>query len=168
MSDFKLKAKVLDEEGIEKSLTRIAHEILERNTEDLDSIVIVGIMTRGATLAERIHTLLHQFSGKSLPLGSMDITLYRDDLTQIAQSPVVHETRITFDITARRLDVRCSSQELAKRRAAWRAPAPRYTHGVMAKYAQLVSSASEGAVTGSYPRARSRSPNRVARQPVIR
>ena len=103
MSDFKLKAKVLDQEGIEKSLTRIAHEILERNQEDLDGLVLVGIMTRGATLAERLRNLMQQLSGKPLPVGVMDITLYRDDLTQIAQSPVVHETRIDFDITDKKV-----------------------------------------------------------------
>ena len=59
---------------------------------------------------------------------------------------------ITFDIKARRLDVDLSLAELAKRRAKWKAPAPRYQQGVMAKYAQLVSSASEGAVTGSWGR----------------
>ena len=123
MADFKLKSKVLDQEGIEKSLTRIAHEILERNKEDLDGLVIVGIMTRGATLAERIHQLIQQLSGKTLPVGVMDITLYRDDLTQIAQSPIVHETRIDFDITDKKVvlvddvlftgrTVRCAMDEL--------------------------------------------------------
>ncbi|MBI1992767.1 MAG: dihydroxy-acid dehydratase, partial [Candidatus Omnitrophica bacterium] len=57
---------------------------------------------------------------------------------------------VSFDIKARRLDVELSSAELGRRRARWRAPAPRYTRGVMAKYAQLVSSASEGAVTGTW------------------
>lgn len=123
MPEFKLKAKVLDQEGIEKSLTRIAHEIIERNQEDLDRLVIVGIMTRGATLAERIQKLILQFEGRALPLGVMDITLYRDDLTQVAQSPVVHETRIDFDITEKRIvlvddvlftgrTVRCAMDEL--------------------------------------------------------
>ncbi len=123
MADFKLKSKVLDQEGIEKSLTRIAHEILERNKEDLNRLVIVGIMTRGATLAERIHQLIQQLSGKTLPVGVMDITLYRDDLTQIAQSPIVHETRIDFDITDKKIilvddvlftgrTVRCAMDEL--------------------------------------------------------
>ena len=123
MADFKLRSKVLDQEGIEKSLTRIAHEILERNKENLDGLVIVGIMTRGATLAERIYQLIQQLSGKTLPVGVMDITLYRDDLTQIAQSPIVHETRIDFDITDKKIilvddvlftgrTVRCAMDEL--------------------------------------------------------
>ncbi len=123
MADFKLKSKVLDQEGIEKSLTRIAHEILEKNKEDLDGLVVVGIMTRGATLAQRIHQLIQQLSGKCPPVGVMDITLYRDDLTQIAQSPIVHETRIDFDITDKKVvlvddvlftgrTVRCAMDEL--------------------------------------------------------
>ena len=123
MAEFKLKAKVLDQEGIEKSLARIAHEILEKSQGDLDRLVIVGIMTRGATLAERIQKLIQQFSGKLLPVGVMDITLYRDDLTQVAQSPIVHETRIDFDITGKKVilvddvlftgrTVRCAMDEL--------------------------------------------------------
>jgi len=59
--------------------------------------------------------------------------------------------RVTFDIPARRLEVTLSATELAQRRARWRPPTPRYAYGVMAKYAQLVSSASEGAVTGTIP-----------------
>ena len=123
MAEFKLKAKVLDQEGIEKSLARIAHEIIEKNQGDLDRLAIVGIMTRGATIAERIQKLIQQFSGKLLPVGVMDITLYRDDLTQVAQSPIVHETRIDFDITGKRVilvddvlftgrTVRCAMDEL--------------------------------------------------------
>ena len=123
MAEFKLKAKVLDQEGIEKSLVRIAHEIIERNQGDLDQMVVVGIMTRGATLAERLQKFIQQFSGQTLPLGVMDITLYRDDLTQVGQSPIVHETRIDFDITQRKVvlvddvlftgrTVRCAMDEL--------------------------------------------------------
>lgn len=123
MTDFKPKAKVLDAEGIEKSLTRIAHEMIEKNQGELDQLAIVGIMTRGATLAERIQKLIQQFEGKTLPLGVIDITLYRDDLTQVAQSPIVHETRIDFDITEKKVilvddvlftgrTVRCALDEL--------------------------------------------------------
>ena len=123
MAEFKLKAKVLDQEEIEKSLTRIAHEVIEKNQADLDQLVIVGIMTRGATLAERFQKLIQQFSGKTLPLGVMDITLYRDDLTQVAQSPIMHETRINFDITQKKIilvddvlftgrTIRCAMDEL--------------------------------------------------------
>ena len=123
MAEFKLKAKVLDQEEIEKSLTRIAHEVIEKNQAGLEGLVIVGIMTRGATLAERLQKLIQQFSGKTLPLGVMDITLYRDDLTQVAQSPIMHETRIDFDITQKKIvlvddvlftgrTIRCAMDEL--------------------------------------------------------
>ena len=123
MTEFKLKAKVLDQEGIEKALTRIAHEIVEKNRTDLGQLVLVGIMTRGAALAQRLQKLIAQFEGKTLPLGVMDITLYRDDLTQVAQSPIVHETRIDFDITEQKVvlvddvlftgrTVRCAMDEL--------------------------------------------------------
>ena len=123
MANFKLKAKVLDAEGIEKSLTRIAHEIVEKNRPHLEELVFIGIMTRGATLAERLQKLIRQFEGKSLPLGVLDITLYRDDLTEVAQSPVVHETKVDFDITGKRVvlvddvlftgrTIRCAMDEL--------------------------------------------------------
>jgi len=123
MTDFKLKSKVLDQEGIEKSLARIAHEIVEKNRSDLNQLAIVGIMTRGATLAQRLQQLIQEFEGKTLPLGVMDITLYRDDLTQVSQSPVVHETRIDFDITEKKVilvddvlftgrTIRCAMDEL--------------------------------------------------------
>ena len=76
--------------------------------------------------------------------------------------------RVLFDISARRLEVKLSSAELAARRATWRAPKPRYATGVMAKYAQLVSSASEGAITGPIkPQQATSNKRQVRRRPTL-
>ena len=77
--DFQVKATVMDPDDVRRALTRIAHEIVERNrgTEDL---VIVGIRTRGAPLAERIASTIASFEGATVPSGALDVTLYRDDV----------------------------------------------------------------------------------------
>ena len=94
---MKEKARILDKAGVARVLLRMAHEIVEKNkgTEDL---VIIGICTRGAFLAQRLATLIGQVAGSVPPVGLLDITLYRDDLSSIAQQPVVHKTEIDFDI----------------------------------------------------------------------
>jgi pyrimidine operon attenuation protein/uracil phosphoribosyltransferase len=96
------KAKLLDKDTISRSLMRMAHEILEKNkgTQDL---CLVGIRCRGVYLANRLCERIQQFEGKSVPVGALDITLYRDDLTLISSSPVVHKTEIDFDITDKNL-----------------------------------------------------------------
>jgi len=94
---MKEKAKILDAEALGRTLKRMAHEIIEHNkgTQDL---VIVGVRTRGAHLAQRLAGLIAEISGAAPPVGILDITLYRDDLSSIAQQPVVHKTEINFDI----------------------------------------------------------------------
>ena len=120
---FREKSKILDGEGIDKAVKRIAHEILEKNQDFLENLVMIGILRRGATLAERLEKEIRHIEGKNFPIGTLDITLYRDDLTQIAQSPIVHETRIDFDMTDRRIilvddvlftgrTIRCALDEL--------------------------------------------------------
>src|SRR3989338_7312107 len=94
--------KIMDKEGVQRALMRIAHEILEKNRGSRD-LCLVGIRTRGAVLAVRINACIQQIEGKSLPFGVLDITLYRDDLTTIDAQPVVRETRIPFDITGKRV-----------------------------------------------------------------
>ena len=94
--------KIMDKESIQRALMRIAHEILEKNRGSRD-LCLVGIRTRGAVLAERVNAYIKQIEGKPLPLGILDITLYRDDLTTIGAQPVVRETRIQFDITDKRV-----------------------------------------------------------------
>ena len=99
---MKEKARILDKETIKRSLSRIAHEILERN-KGVDELCVVGIRTRGAYLAKRIVDCINKIEGASIAAGVLDITLYRDDLTMISQQPVVHKTEIDFDITGKNI-----------------------------------------------------------------
>ena len=94
---FREKAKVLDAEAIHRALVRIAHEILEQNTGTA-SLALVGIRTRGAILAQRLAREIEAIDRHLVPVGALDITLYRDDLSRIAPNPVVHATEIPFDI----------------------------------------------------------------------
>lgn len=94
---FKVKAKILDKDGIGRAVKRIAHEILEKN-QDKKAIAIVGIKYRGMFLAQRIARAIKEIDGLEPPVGAVDITLYRDDLTELAEQPVVHGTDIDFDM----------------------------------------------------------------------
>lgn len=100
--ELKEKAKILDAESIERSITRISHEIMERN-RDKENLVIIGIRNRGEYLAKRIVPMIEKITGKKPLLGILDITLYRDDLTEVAEQPVLKETRIDFDITGKKV-----------------------------------------------------------------
>lgn len=91
------KSKILDADGIRRAITRIAHEIVEKN-KGTDGVVLVGIRRRGVPLAERIQRRIEEFEGVKLPLGILDITLYRDDLSLIDVQPVVHQTEVPFTI----------------------------------------------------------------------
>jgi pyrimidine operon attenuation protein/uracil phosphoribosyltransferase len=92
------KSKVMDKETIRRTLMRLAHEILERN-KTIENLCLVGIRTRGVYLAQRLREYIYEIEKKTIPLGILDITLYRDDLTLISHQPVVHKTEIDFDIT---------------------------------------------------------------------
>ncbi len=91
------KSKILSSEEMRRALTRIAHEIVERN-KGTDDLVLVGIHTRGITIAKRIVDMIEKSEGKRVPLGILDITLYRDDLSEIGLQPRVRETNIPFDL----------------------------------------------------------------------
>ncbi len=97
-----VKKELINRAGIGRALTRISHEIIERN-EGLDDVVIVGIRTRGVPLARRIVAKLEEIEGRDVQIGILDITLYRDDLTTIANQPIVHQTEIPFDITDKKV-----------------------------------------------------------------
>ena len=94
---FKEKAKVLDAEAIRRALVRIAHEILERN-KGTGGLALVGIRTRGAFLAQRLAKEIQGIDGHAAPVGILDITLYRDDLSRIAPNPVVRATEMPFNV----------------------------------------------------------------------
>ncbi len=98
--DLKLKKKLVDDDGIRRALTRIAHEIVEKN-KGTDNLVIIGIRTRGVPLAKRLAKRINDFEGVEIPVGILDITLYRDDLSMVAQQPIVHKTEIPFDINGK-------------------------------------------------------------------
>ena len=95
---MKEKAKIMDKDALNRSVARIAHEILEKNKGTKD-LCLVGIRNRGAFLAKRIAECIEKIDKVNVPVGVLDITLYRDDLTLIAQQPVVHKTEIECDIT---------------------------------------------------------------------
>ncbi len=92
------KAKILDAETLNRSLVRIAHEILEKH-KGMKNLCLIGIRNRGAYLAKRLADCIERIEKEKIPVGILDITLYRDDLTLISQQPVVHKTEIDFDIT---------------------------------------------------------------------
>jgi len=89
--------QVLDEGGIERALARIAHEILERN-QGMDHLTLVGIRSRGVFLAERLQKKLFEIEKKEIPVGILDITLYRDDLSEIGPMAELRETNIPFNL----------------------------------------------------------------------
>lgn len=88
---------ILDEAAIRRALTRIAHEIIERNKGVSDSI-LVGIRTRGIYLARRLAERIRQIEGEEVPVGELDITLYRDDLSEKGAQPEVRDSDIPFEI----------------------------------------------------------------------
>jgi pyrimidine operon attenuation protein/uracil phosphoribosyltransferase len=93
---------VLEHDDLRRTLRRIAHEIVEKNP-DSESLAIVGIHTRGAVLARRLHVFLGELTGTELPIGDIDISFYRDDLGAKApgSQPVVHASHIDFDLSDR-------------------------------------------------------------------
>ena len=95
-------SKLMDKEAIHRALTRVAHEIIEKN-KGIEGVSLIGIRTRGVILAERLQKYIKQFEGAEVPLGILDITLYRDDLTSIGTKPIVHETQINFDINGKKI-----------------------------------------------------------------
>ncbi len=89
-------------EDMERALRRMASEIVERN-HGTGGLVIIGIQRRGVFLASRLRDLLRESEGVKLPLGELDITLYRDDITLLNDQPVVHSTSVPADITGKKI-----------------------------------------------------------------
>jgi pyrimidine operon attenuation protein/uracil phosphoribosyltransferase len=88
---------VLDRDDMRRTLVRIAHEIVEKNGED-DRLAIVGIHRRGAILARRLHGIVAGLLDRPVPLGDLDISFYRDDLSTRRDQPVVHESHLDFPL----------------------------------------------------------------------
>jgi pyrimidine operon attenuation protein/uracil phosphoribosyltransferase len=95
-----MSGKLLDATDVRRALTRIAHEILERDKGG-DDVALVGIANRGDDLARRLAAEIERIEGTRVPVGALDITFYRDDIGMTAEAPEVHETRIGFDVTGR-------------------------------------------------------------------
>ncbi len=96
------KAALMSADEMERALKRIAHQIVERN-KGAENLALVGIHTRGVPIAERLSELIATFEGVTPPVGKLDITLYRDDLTEIALQPVVKKTEVDFDVHGMRI-----------------------------------------------------------------
>ena len=97
---LKEKAEIVEADGLRRIVTRIAHEIVERN-KGVGDIVLVGIKRRGVPLATRIAQKIREFEGQVPNLGSLDITLYRDDLSTVAPHPVVGANEMPVDIAGK-------------------------------------------------------------------
>ncbi len=96
------RAQILDPAGIQRAVTRIAHEIVERN-DGTDALVLIGLRSRGVDLARRIAQELKVINGTDIPVGALDVTLYRDDLGKVGSQPVVRRTEIPFSINEKRV-----------------------------------------------------------------
>lgn len=92
----------MDEKAMERAITRIAHEILEKN-KGTENLVLIGIQRRGVPLAKRLARKILQVEGSKVPVGILDITLYRDDLSTLAEHPIINGTDIPFSVTGRKI-----------------------------------------------------------------
>ncbi len=97
-----LKAVIMDEVKIKRSITRISHEIIEKNRGGQD-IVLVGIKRRGVPIAKRIAGNIKNFEGIDIPVGILDISLYRDDLSELSQDPIVKNNKLDIDIKDKKI-----------------------------------------------------------------
>jgi pyrimidine operon attenuation protein/uracil phosphoribosyltransferase len=93
---------IMDREDIDRTLSRIAHEIVERN-RDCEELYLIGIRKRGVTLAQRISEKIQEIKGVEIPIGALDITLYRDDLSEIDAQPVIKKTEIPFSVKGKKI-----------------------------------------------------------------
>jgi pyrimidine operon attenuation protein/uracil phosphoribosyltransferase len=97
MAEFIDKTVLMDEQGVRRALTRISHEIVEKN-KGVEDIVLVGIRTRGVPIAKRLADMIEQIEGVRPPVGVLDITLYRDDLSTLSYQPIDRPTTMPVDI----------------------------------------------------------------------
>ena len=100
MGNFVKKNVIMDADAMRRAIVRISHEIFERN-KGVEDVVLVGIRTRGVPIAERLATAIKNIENVELPVGMLDITLYRDDLSTLAYNPIVHGTEIDLDLNGK-------------------------------------------------------------------
>lgn len=96
------KAEIMDENGIIRAVSRISHEIIEKN-KGVENLVLIGIQRRGVPLAKRIAHKIQEVESKSVPVGILDITLYRDDLSMLSEHPIINGTEINFSVTGKKV-----------------------------------------------------------------
>ena len=99
---MEFKSILLDEKAIKRTLTRIAHEIIEKN-KGVEDVILLGIERRGVPIAKRISELIEQFEGVKIEVDSVDITLYRDDLTEVADQPLLNEKSLDIDVKNKKI-----------------------------------------------------------------
>jgi len=99
---FRVKAKLVDADGVRRTLTRLAHEIIERN-RGLQNLALIGMQTRGVHIADRLRKLIRDIEGGDVPMGVLDVTLYRDDFRLKFKRPQVQITHIDFDVDEKNL-----------------------------------------------------------------
>ena len=102
MNQRREKAQILDAAGITRVITRIAHEIVERN-KGVNDLVLIGLRSRGVDLAHRVAVKLEEIEGNKVAVGALDITLYRDDLGKAETQPTVRRTEIPFPINEKKV-----------------------------------------------------------------
>jgi pyrimidine operon attenuation protein/uracil phosphoribosyltransferase len=102
MSERREKAQVMDAAGIARAITRVAHEIAERN-KGVEGVVLIGLRSRGIEVAQRIAAKLSEIENTKVPVGALDITLYRDDFGRAATQPIVRRTEIPFSIDEKKV-----------------------------------------------------------------
>lgn len=100
-SEGRTLSEVLSKDGIDRALRRVSHEILERNASSLADLTLVGVLTRGVPLAQRVAENIRHFEGLEVPVGSLDITLHRDDLRTRGEEPEVRGSRVPFDVAGK-------------------------------------------------------------------
>lgn len=94
------KTLIMDDRQIQRTITRIAHEIIERN-KGVEDVVLVGICRRGEPIAKMLAEAILRVEGTAVPVGSLDITFYRDDLSHVAKDPTINCTEIPFDVNGK-------------------------------------------------------------------
>lgn len=94
---MQFKTRLMNQDDVERALTRIAHQIVEKN-HGTENLCLIGIRTRGVPLAERLRTQIEIIESVKVPVGTLDITLYRDDLTHISENPQISGTHVPFDV----------------------------------------------------------------------
>lgn len=97
---MEFKAQIMGKQDVERTLIRLAHQIVEKN-HGISDVCLIGIKTRGIPLAQRLARLIESFEGTPVPVGELDITLYRDDLSKVNEDPVISRTNVDFSVVGK-------------------------------------------------------------------